>query len=97
MINEFTVVFEQDEVDGGYIAYCLEVPGANSQGETKAEARENVAKAIVLMLEDRRDDGRRGLPPEAEQEVIVVADPKECGRLCLSRELTQEAIVVECA
>ena len=75
MINEFTVVFEPDEVDGGYIAYCLDVPGANSQGETKAEARENVAAAIALMLEVRREDGRRGLPPEAEQEVIVVETP----------------------
>lgn len=75
MINEFTVVFEQDEVDGGYIAYCLEVPGANSQGETKAEARENVAEAIALMLEVRRENGRRGLPPEAEQEVIIVETP----------------------
>ena len=75
MINEFTVVFEADEVDGGYVAYCLEVPGANSQGETKAEARENVAEAIALMLEVRREDGRRGLPPEAEQEVVVVETP----------------------
>ena len=75
MINEFTVVFEADEVDGGYVAYCLEVPGANSQGETKAEARENVAEAIALMLEVRRENGRRGLPPEAEQEVVVVETP----------------------
>lgn len=73
MINEFTVVFERDE--DWYVAYCLELPGANSQGKTKAEARENVAEAIALLLEVRREDGRRGLPPEAEQEVIVVETP----------------------
>ena len=73
MINEFTVVFERDE--DWYVAYCLELPGANSQGKTKAEARENVAEAIALLLEVRREDGRRGLPPEAEQDVIVVETP----------------------
>jgi hypothetical protein len=37
------------------------VPGANGQGRTKEEARESLAEAIALILEDRRADGLRGV------------------------------------
>jgi len=70
MRHEFTAIYERD---GDWIvAYCPEVPGANGQGRTKIEARESLAEAIVLVLEDRRDDGLRGLPPDAERETITV-------------------------
>ena len=36
MHNEFTAVFERDS--DWYVAYCPEIPGANGQGRTKAEA-----------------------------------------------------------
>lgn len=70
MRNEFTAVIEQD--GGWYIAYCLEIPGANGQGRTKDEARESLANAITLILEDRREDALRGLPPGAERETLAV-------------------------
>jgi predicted RNase H-like HicB family nuclease len=68
--HEFTAVYER----GGewFIAYCLEVPGANGQGRSKAEARESLAAAIALVLEDRRADGLRGVPDDAEKEIISV-------------------------
>ena len=50
--NEFTAVIEKD--GDWYIAYCPEIPGANGQGRTKEEARDSLAEAIALMLEDRR-------------------------------------------
>ena len=37
--------------DGFYVAQCLEVPGAISQGRTKAEALKNVEEALKLLLE----------------------------------------------
>lgn len=70
MRNEFTAIIEQDE--GWYIAYCPEIPGANGQGKTKEEARQSLADAISLILEDRREDGLRGLPPEVERETVTV-------------------------
>jgi predicted RNase H-like HicB family nuclease len=70
MRHEFTAIYEQD--GEWVIAYCPEVPGANGQGRIKEEARASLAAAIVLVLEDRRDDGLRGLPPEAERETITV-------------------------
>jgi predicted RNase H-like HicB family nuclease len=54
MRNEFTSIIEQD--GEWYIAYCPEIPGANGQGRTVEECRENLAEAIALILEDRRVD-----------------------------------------
>ena len=61
MRNDFTAIIERD--GEWYIAYCPEIPGANGQGRTKDEARESLAEAIELILEDRREDGLHGLPP----------------------------------
>jgi predicted RNase H-like HicB family nuclease len=63
MKNEFTAIIERD--GDWYIAYCPEIPGANGQGRTKDEARENLAEAIELILEARREDALRGVPPGA--------------------------------
>ena len=70
MHNEFTAVFERDE--DWVIAYCPEIPGANGQGRTKEEARASLVEAIALILEDRREDGLRGVPPDAERETVTV-------------------------
>ena len=70
MHNEFTAVIERE--GEWYVAYSPEVPGANGQGRTKEEAKRSLAEAIALILEDRRDDGLRGVPPEAERETVVV-------------------------
>lgn len=70
MQNEFTAIFERDEE--WFIAYCPEIPGANGQGRTKDEARESLAQAIALVLEDRREEGLRGVPADAERDTIVV-------------------------
>ena len=67
MHNEFTAVIERDE--DWFIAYCPEVSGANGQGLTKDEAKESLAEAIALILEDRRADGLRAVPPDALREI----------------------------
>ena len=70
MHNEFTAIIERD--GEWYIAYCPEVPGANGQGRTLEECRQNLADAIALILEDRREDALRGVPADAIKEVVVV-------------------------
>ncbi len=70
MRNEFTAIIERD--GEWYIAYCPEIPGANGQGRTKDEARENLAEAIELILKDRREDALRGVPPDAIRETVTV-------------------------
>ena len=70
MKNEFTAVVERD--GPWYVAYCPEIPGANGQGETKADCLESLKAAIELILRDRREDGLKGVPEDAEREIIVV-------------------------
>lgn len=70
MHNEFTAIIEKE--GEWYVAYCPEVPGANGQGQSKQEAITSLRDAIALILEDRREDGLRGVPADAEREVVVV-------------------------
>ena len=70
MRNEFTAVVEQD--GPWYVAYCAEVPGANGQGETREECLANLRAAIALILEYRREESLRSLPPDARQELVIV-------------------------
>lgn len=70
MHNEFTAIIEKDEE--WYIAYCAEIPGANGQGKTKEDCLKSLAEAIKLILEDRRQDSLRGIPEDAESELVAV-------------------------
>ena len=72
MKAEFTAIIEPVP-EGGYWAMCPEIPGANGQGETIEEAKNNLIEAIQLILEDRREDSFRGLPADAIREKIEVA------------------------
>lgn len=54
MQRSFTAVFQPAD-EGGYIAWVEELPGANTQGETLDEARENLKEAIQLILEVNRE------------------------------------------
>ncbi len=71
MKAEFTAIIEPAP-EGGYWAICPEVPGANGQGETIEEAKDNLREAIELILEDRRQDILRGLPEDVIQEKVVI-------------------------
>ena len=68
---EFTAIIEA-AAEGGFWAVCPEVPGANGQGESVEEARASLRDAIRLILEDRLDDARRGLPEDAIQTVVAL-------------------------
>jgi len=70
MHNEFTAIVERD--GKWFIAFCPEIPGANGQGKTKKECLKNLSDAIDLILEDRRQDAFRGLPKNAEREIVAV-------------------------
>ena len=48
----FTAVFMK--VPEGYVAFVEELPGANTQGTTLEEARENLKEAVTLVLEANR-------------------------------------------
>jgi predicted RNase H-like HicB family nuclease len=52
MPTQFTAVYKK--VPEGYIGFVEELPGANTQGATLDEARENLKEAIQLILEANR-------------------------------------------
>ncbi|HSP13555.1 MAG TPA: type II toxin-antitoxin system HicB family antitoxin [Thermoanaerobaculia bacterium] len=56
-----------------FIGYCPKIPGANGQGKTPEECRASLAAAIALILEDRREDGLRGVPATAKKGTVVVS------------------------
>ena len=54
-----TAVFRQ--VPEGYVAFVEELPGANTQGATLEEARENLREAVALVIEANRALAREEL------------------------------------
>ena len=80
MRNEFTAIYELDDSGDGprYIAYCVEIAGANVEGKTLDEAREKLTESIKRALQARREETLRDflfdLQPDAKQEVIAVQE-----------------------
>jgi len=52
---ELTAVYIQ--VPEGYIAFVEELPGANTQGDTLDEARENLREAVEMVLDANAGPG----------------------------------------
>ncbi len=67
---KFRVVIEQDE-DGKFIASCPTLPGCRSQGDTRDEAKHNIADAIKGYLESLEKHGDP-IPPPISEEIIEV-------------------------
>ena len=63
-----TAVYKK--VPEGYIAFVEELPGANTQGGTLDEARENLREAVALVL-----DANRTLAREEAAEGEVIREP----------------------
>ncbi len=63
---------QKDELDGGYIAECSDLPGCASQGETEEEAVANLADAVAdyisVIIEDHL---------QKQHSVSVTRDRKE--------------------
>ena len=49
-----------------------EISGANGQGDTIEETKDNLRQAIEMILEDRTADILRGLPKEAIQDKVAI-------------------------
>jgi predicted RNase H-like HicB family nuclease len=60
-----------DPDEGGYWATCLEVPGANGQGETKEECLSSLAEAVRMLLALERENALKS-DPSAEEVSLAV-------------------------
>lgn len=56
---EYRIVLKKGQ-DGYYVAQCLEVPGAISQGRTKQEAIRNAKEVLELVLEVLKEEASQG-------------------------------------
>ncbi len=69
---ELTAVFKK--APEGYIAWVEDLPGANTQGATLEEARENLREAIRLVLEANRELAEHDLGgPDVIKEPVSLA------------------------
>jgi len=59
-----------DEIDGGFIAECVDVPGAVSQGETPAEALENLIDAVQGVVAAKMEENFRAIDTDAPPGVM---------------------------
>ena len=73
MENSFTAVFEKD--GEWWIGYVEELPGANTQGRTLDEARENLKEAVSLILEANRELAEREIAGKnvVKEEILVTS------------------------
>jgi predicted RNase H-like HicB family nuclease len=60
---KFSVVTEKDSE--GYFAFCPELQGCYTQGDTYEEILENIKDAIRLHIEDRIENGEEIPQPES--------------------------------
>jgi len=72
-MKEFTAVFEN--TGEWWIGYVEELPGANTQGKTLDEARENLKEAVELVLESNREIARKeSQGRDVVREELLIAD-----------------------
>lgn len=62
-VYHFAAVIEKDEE--GYYAFCPELQGCYTSGDTFEEARDNLADAVRLHVEDRLASGEEIKVPES--------------------------------
>jgi len=56
---KWLIVLKQDAETGDWAAWCPELPGCASCGETEEEATRNIKEAIALYLEPSREGNQR--------------------------------------
>ncbi len=68
---KLTAVFRK--VPEGYVGFVEELPGANTQGATLEEARDNLREAVELVLEANRNLVQEAVGEEGE----IIREPFE--------------------
>lgn len=58
MTDKLSIIIENDE--DGYYAYCPELPGCQTQGNSLEEIKANIKEAVELYLETLSESQERG-------------------------------------
>jgi len=67
---KFRIIIEQDE-DDVFVAECPSLPGCVSQGETRAEAINNIKDAVTGYLKSLKKHNEP-IPPSIQEEVVEI-------------------------
>lgn len=71
-MRQLTAILHRGDSDeGGFWATCLEVPGANGQGETQEACLSSLAEAVRLLLEVEREQALKDDPAAQEVPIAV--------------------------
>ncbi len=71
-MRNLTAILHRGEPDeGGFWATCLEVPGANGQGETKEDCLRDLAAAVRLVIEVNEQEAMRDDPDAVKTRLAV--------------------------
>ena len=71
-MRDLTAILHLGEPDeGGFWATCLEVPGANGQGETKEDCLRDLAAAVKVILEINEEEALREDPSAVKTKLAV--------------------------
>ncbi len=69
---QFTAVYLR--MPEGFVAFVEELPGANTQGATLEEARENLREAVALVIQANRELAEQSLHGQtATREPLVIS------------------------
>jgi predicted RNase H-like HicB family nuclease len=74
---KFRIITEYDPETKSYAAYCPELPGCCSAGDTEEEALENAREAIFLYLEPAPIQLNRG---KKIHEIEVLLDARKAAK-----------------
>ena len=64
------------DVNGSFVGWVEEIPGALTHGRSLDECRERLRAALELMLETHRDEARQGLDKSCILESIEIDVPE---------------------
>jgi predicted RNase H-like HicB family nuclease len=71
-MRQFTAILHPGDPDeGGYWATCLELSGANGQGETKEECLSSLSEAVRILLALERENVLKEDPAAEEISIAV--------------------------
>ena len=70
MKREFTALIKQD--NGWWIGWIEEIPGVNSQGQTRQELLANLQSALTEALDLNREESLRAAVKDYSEESILV-------------------------
>src|SRR5260370_9501074 len=88
---DFTAVYLK--VPEGFVAFVEELPGANTQGATLDEARENLKEAVAMILEANRELAEREIAGKSVVKEEILVTSRLSAAICCD---TLKHIVADC-